>query len=87
MPRPDVQPDASLYAWLCGCVCVRAWQVTMFSVHDKPSADGTPGRLLGYFYLDLFPRPGKYGHACCMPMQRGAGTNADGTTHCPGCCE
>ena len=53
--------------------------VTMWSVHDK-QADGYNGNLLGYFYLDLFPRPGKYGHACCVPLQAGYGHDATGTT-------
>jgi len=51
--------------------------VTMWSVHNK-NDDGSDGYLIGYFYLDLYPRPGKYNHACCVPMQCGYGRNADG---------
>lgn len=38
--------------------------VRMYSV-----SDGLSGEPMGYFYLDLHPRPGKYTHACCMPLQ------------------
>jgi thimet oligopeptidase len=42
--------------------------VRMFAVHD--TRKGKEGRLVGYFYLDLFPRPGKYGHAACFTLQQ-----------------
>lgn len=36
--------------------------VSQFHVWDA-SKDGEPTEFLGWFYLDLHPRPGKYGHA------------------------
>ena len=33
------------------------------------SSDGTAGEVLGYFYLDLFPRKGKYSHQCVYPLR------------------
>ena len=38
---------------------VEMWQVD----------DAKTGQNIGYFYLDLYPRDGKYGHACMMQLQ------------------
>ena len=38
--------------------------VEMWQVDDAASGDN-----IGYFYLDLYPRDGKYGHACMMQLQ------------------
>ena len=49
--------------------------VRMFAVHD--TRKGREGRLVGHFYLDLFPRQGKYGHAACFTLQQSC-TNSAG---------
>jgi thimet oligopeptidase len=43
--------------------------VTLYSVHNTScmSLDIEDG-LVGYFYLDLYPREGKYSHAACFPF-------------------
>jgi len=58
-----------------------AWHedVIIFSVWD----DDTEGNgFVGYLYLDLHPRPGKYGHAANFNLQPGF-LKSDGTRHYP----
>ena len=40
--------------------------VKLFEIHDAKD-----DLLLGYFYTDLIPRPGKYGHAAAFPLISG----------------
>jgi Zn-dependent oligopeptidase/predicted RNA-binding Zn-ribbon protein involved in translation (DUF1610 family) len=38
--------------------------VRFFSVYDKPD-----GKLMGHFFLDAFPRAGKFQRSACFPLQ------------------
>lgn len=47
--------------------------VTLYRVDDAENQ-----KLMGYFFLDLHPREGKYGHAAIFPIQP-SGKRSDGT--------
>ena len=51
--------------------------VQLFEIHDAAS-----GELLAYFYTDLFPREGKFGHAAAFPLRDG-GVDRDGKRRAP----
>lgn len=55
-------------------------EVRMFAVHD--ARKGREGKLVGHFYLDLFPRQGKYGHAACFTLQQSC-VNSNGERKLP----
>jgi thimet oligopeptidase len=57
----------------------RAWHpsVQLFEIRDRHG-----GELLAYFYADLFPREGKFGHAAAFPLVIGH-RRADGSYATP----
>jgi metallopeptidase MepB len=58
--------------------------VVLYTVWDDDT-QGTNNAFVGYLYLDLYPRPGKYGHACCSTLRTGF-QNPDGTRCYPATC-
>ncbi|KAJ1976919.1 metalloendopeptidase [Dimargaris cristalligena] len=52
-------------------------EVRVFEVWDSKTND-----FIGHFYLDLFPRKGKYNHAACFPIRSGS-LLADGSYSTP----
>jgi thimet oligopeptidase len=46
----------------------QAWHpdVRVYALHERSG-----GELIGHFYMDLFPREGKYKHAACFGLVRG----------------
>lgn len=40
--------------------------VKMYQINDM--SEGHKGELIGYFAMDMFPREGKYGHACMVDV-------------------
>jgi thimet oligopeptidase len=51
-------------------------EVSMYRVNDKKTNE-----LLGYFYLDLHPRDGKYGHAAAFDFRTGCQISPDSRQH------
>lgn len=64
--------------------CSSYWHpdVQLFQVlenhHSKENQNGlSDNSTIGYFFVDLFPREGKYSHAACFPIQPGFSFSGD----------
>jgi thimet oligopeptidase len=51
----------------------QAWHpdVRLYAVQDASGEDEGDGRHIGHFYMDLHPRPDKYGHAAAFTLRSG----------------
>lgn len=75
-----------LYSALFGVVFTEvqdaaAWAplgVKLYETRERLE-DGSAGKLLAKFYVDLYPRPGKYGHAACFTLGQARVIDAQGT--------
>ncbi|KAL2629464.1 hypothetical protein R1flu_014150 [Riccia fluitans] len=57
-------------------------QVWHQEVQQYAVFDAETGERMGFFYLDLFPRSGKYAHTCVCSLQTGC-VQSDGTRQLP----
>jgi Zn-dependent oligopeptidase len=61
-----------IYQKLLGFNFIKLSDLTDTFWHDSVELyqvnDATSNNPVGYFYLDLYPRDGKYGHAACFPF-------------------
>ncbi|KAF9357374.1 hypothetical protein BGX26_003809 [Mortierella sp. AD094] len=64
--------------------------VTLFAVYDQKAQDEAGESIsdpsvfkIGYFYLDLFPRPGKYAHQCVVPLRPSYVDSTNGVRQLP----
>ena len=89
-----VTKTLALYEDLLGVQCFQSkdapvWHpdVTAFAVWDREglkSGENQQDAFQGWLYLDLFPRPGKYGHAAVFTLQPGF-EKVDGSRSYPVC--
>lgn len=71
-----------VYARLLGIQLTSIQDTVLWApnVHLYGIKDAESGRLIGYFYADLFPRAGKYGHAAAFSLIKGRKLE-DGSYH------
>ena len=53
--------DETKHVWHEDCI--------QFKVFNEKCSDGTPQEFVGWLYLDVHPREGKYGHAANFNLQ------------------